>query len=133
MREFKLQIVTPDGTEFDGMAESLLVRTDDGDVQILAGHVDYMASLGTGRAKILSGGKERVASCSGGFVTCSGGEVRLVAVTFEFSDEIDVERARRAKERAEAELRDARSDKELVLAKARLRRAISRIDVAGTK
>ena len=43
MREYKLQIVTPDGLKFDGMAESLLVRTDDGDVQILAGHVDYMA------------------------------------------------------------------------------------------
>ena len=51
MKEFKLQIVTPDGIEYDGMAESVLVRTDDGDVQILAGHVNYMASLGTGRAK----------------------------------------------------------------------------------
>ena len=133
MREYKLQIVTPDGVEFDGMAESLLVRTDDGDVQILVGHVDYMASLGTGRAKIVTGGAERTASCSGGFVTCSGGEVKLVAVTFEFSDEIDVERAKRAKERAEEALRVAQGDKEILLAKARLRRAISRIDVASSR
>lgn len=131
MKEFKLQIVTPDGIEFDGMAESVLVRTDDGDVQILAGHVSYMASLGTGRAKIIVGGKERVASCSGGFITCTGSEVKLVAVTFEFSDDIDVERAKRAKERAEDEIRRASSDKELELAKARLRRAMSRIDVVG--
>lgn len=133
MREYKLEIVTPDGLEFEGMAESLLIRTDDGDVQILAGHVDYMASLGTGRAKIIVGGKERIAACSGGFVTCSGGEVKLVATTFEFSDEIDVERARRAKERAEEELKNARSDKEYLLAKARMSRAVSRIDAAGGK
>ena len=131
MREFHLEIVTPDGLEYKGAVESLLVRTDDGDVQILAGHVDYMASVGTGRAKIIVGGKERVAACSGGFLTCSGGEVRLVAVTFEFSDDIDLERAKRAKERAEDEIRRATGDRELVMAKARLRRAMSRIDVAS--
>ena len=131
MNEFKLEIVTPDGMEFDGMAESLLVRTDDGDVQILAGHVDYMASLGTGRAKVTVGGKERLAACSGGFVTVSRSEVKLVAVTFEFADEIDVERAKRARERAEAELKDAKDERAMTLAKARLRRAISRIGVAG--
>ena len=131
MREYKLQIVTPDGVKFDGLAESLLVRTDDGDVQILAGHVDYMASVGTGRAKITVGGKDRLAACSGGFLTCSGGEVKLVAVTFEYADEIDLERAKRAKERAEELIRVAKGDRELVLAKARLRRAISRIDTAS--
>lgn len=130
MREYKLQIVTPDGLKFDGMAESLLVRTDDGDVQILAGHVDYMASIGTGRAKITVGGKERLAACSGGFLTCSGGEVKLVAVTFEYSDEIDLERAKRAKERAEELLNEAKNDKEMLLAKARMRRAVSRINTA---
>ncbi len=131
MREFHLEIVTPDGLEYEGAVESLLVRTDDGDVQILAGHVDYMASVGTGRAKIIVGGKERVAACSGGFLTCSGGEVRLVAVTFEFSDDIDLERAKRARERAEEEIRRAADDRELVMAKARLRRAMSRIDAAS--
>ena len=50
-----------------------------------------------------------------------------MAVTFEFSDDIDVERAKRAKERAEELVRNANNDKELVLAKAKLKRAISRI------
>ena len=130
MREFHLEIVTPDGLEYDGPAESLLVRTDDGDVQILAGHMDYMASLSTGRAKVVIGGKERVAACSGGFLTCTANEVKLVAVTFEFSDDIDLERARRARDRAEEQIRHSADDRELVMAKARLRRAMSRIDVA---
>ena len=131
MKEFKLEIVTPDGLEFEGQVESLLVRTDEGDVQILAGHVDYMASLGTGRAKIIVEGKERVAACSGGFLICSGGNVKLVAVTFEFKDDIDLGRAEAAKERAEGEIRSATDDKSLLVAKAKLRRALARIDVAG--
>ncbi len=133
MREFDLEIVTPDGVEFSGKAESVILRTEDGDVQILAGHVDYMASLGTGRAKLVAGGAERTAAVSGGFVTVSRGEVKLVAVTFEFSDDIDLERAKRAKERAEELIRNAKNDKELVLAKAKLKRAISRIGAASER
>ena len=133
MREFDLEIVTPDGVEFSGKAESIILRTEDGDVQILAGHVNYMASLGTGRAKLTVGGVERVAAVSGGFVTVSDGEVKLVAVTFEFSDDIDLERAKRAKERAEELVRNSKNDKELVLAKAKLKRAISRISAAGER
>ena len=133
MREFDLEIVTPDGVEFSGKAESIILRTEDGDVQMLAGHVNYMASLGTGRAKLTAGGVERVAAVSGGFVTVSGGEVKLVAVTFEFSDDIDLERAKRAKERAEELVRNSKNDKELVLAKAKLKRAISRISAAGER
>lgn len=133
MREFDLEIVTPDGVEFSGKAESVIVRTDDGDVQILAGHVDYMASLGTGKVKLIAGGTERIAAASGGFITVSGGEVKLVAITFEFSDDIDLSRAKRAKERAEEQIRNAQNDKELVLAKAKLKRAISRISAASEK
>lgn len=131
MREFKLQIVTPDGVAFDGMAESILVRTDDGDVQVLAGHVDYMASLGIGRAKLIVGGETRLASASGGFISVSGGEVKLVCVTFEFREDIDLDRAKRARYNAERLIREAKNDKELLLAEAKMKRAISRIDVAS--
>ena len=131
MKEFELQIVTPDGLIFDGNAERLTVRADDGDVEILAGHVDYVASLGTGTARLVSDGKERAAAASGGFITVSGGKVKLVAVTFEFAEEIDVERARRARERALEMRREAKTEREIALAEARLKRAMSRISAAG--
>ncbi len=131
MREFKLQIVTPDGVKFDGMAESVRVRAADGDIQVLAGHVDYIASLGTGRAKLIVGGEARLAAVSGGFISVSGGEVKIVSVTFEFREEIDLERAKRAKENAERLIREAKDDKELLIAEAKMKRAISRIDVAS--
>ncbi len=133
MREFDLEIVTPDGLAFRGKAESLLLRTDDGDVQILAGHVDYMASVGTGRVKVITGGTERQAAASGGFVTVSGGAVRLVAVTFEFKENIDLERAKRAREKAEELIKNATDDKALLIARAKLTRAASRISVASGK
>ena len=130
MKTFNLKIVTPDGLCYDSEVESLLVRTDDGDVEFLAGHIDYMASLGTGRARIKEGGKDRFASVSGGFVTVSGGEVKLVAITFEFRENIDLERARAARDEAKAAISSSDDDKIVALAKAKLQRALSRIDVA---
>lgn len=130
MREFKLNIVTPDGEEFSGNAESLLVYTDDGVVEVLAGHVDYMASLGTGKARVKLSDGERVASASGGFLTVDRGEVTLVATTFEWRDDIDVERAKAAKESAEGLIKDAKDDKAMALAKAKLLRALNRLNVA---
>ena len=130
MRSFNLKVVTPDGLMFESEIESLLVRTDDGDVEFLAGHIDYMASLGTGRARIKVGGAERLASVSGGFVTVKGGEVTLVAITFEFRENIDVERAKTARDEAKSQISSASDDKMLALAKAKLARAMNRIGVA---
>ena len=127
MKEFDLEIVTPDGIIYSDKAESLLVRTADGDVEILAGHVEYMASLGTGRARIKAGGKDRLAAVSGGFLTVSGGKVRLVAVTFEFGDMIDLERAKLARQRAEEAIKHAEDKRTLAAQKARLMRALARI------
>lgn len=133
MQKFHLQIVTPDGLIFDGDAEAILVRTDMGDVEIMRGHADYFATLGVGRAKLTANGVSRDASASGGFISVRGGEVRLVSTTFEFADEIDLVRAREAKERAEAALRRAENDKTVRVAKAKLARAINRINVANER
>ena len=130
MKSFNLKVVTPDGLLFESNVESLLVRTDDGDVEFLAGHIDYMASLGTGRARIKQDGKDRYASVSGGFVTVKGGEVKLVAVTFEFAENINLERAKAARDEAKAAISSTKDDKALKLAKAKLQRALNRIDVA---
>ncbi len=132
MREFFLKIVTPDGVKFSGNAESVLVRTDNGDVEILAGHIDYFASLGIGKARLIIDGKTRLASCAGGFISVGREGVDLVVTTFEFADEIDLNRAKEARERAEAAIAKASDDKAQILAKAKLSRALNRINVAET-
>lgn len=129
MKSFKLKIATPDGLEFDGEAESLLVRTSQGDAEILAGHTDFLSALGTGRVRVTTGGEKRFASASGGFVSVKNGEVSLVCTTFEFADDIDIKRAKAAKEKLEAELgKSVGPDAETIL-KAKLARATSRINV----
>lgn len=131
MNSFHLIVVTPDGLQFDGMAESLTVRTTTGDMGILAGHMDCAAPLGMGRATIVSEGKRRHAACIGGMVTMVRGEVRLVPTTFEWADQIDVERAEKSEKRAQDMLNDKKaSAMELRLAEARLKRALVRKSVA---
>ena len=129
MKEFHLQIVTPDGIAFDGMVESLLVRSEMGDVEILAGHTDLFSSLGIGRTRIKTAGGSRIGSSAGGFLSVAGGMVKLIATTFEFADDIDLERAKAAKERAEARIAAAKTDREIAVAKAKLQRALNRINV----
>ena len=127
MNTFHLQIVTPDGLMFDGDAEKLLVRTTEGDVGIMSGHCDYVTPVDTGVARVTTNGGVRTAACSGG-----KGTVRLVASTFEWSEDIDVERALRAKEAAEKKIKEA-SDYEERAAEIKLKRALTRIRVGEEK
>ena len=131
MTPFKLKIVTPDGLLYDGMAEELIVRTNSGDMGILAGHINCVASLGMGRATIVMDGKKRYGACIGGMVSVVNGEVTLVPTTFEWAEDIDLKRAENAAERAKAILSNKDiSNTELRLAEARLKRALVRSSVA---
>ena len=130
MKAFELQIVTPDREVFNGKAESVLVTTSEGVIEILADHIDYMAVITVGKIRLINGGNSRSAACSDGFMTVSGGKARLICTTFEYADEIDVVRANRAKEKAEQRLStklDANTEK---LVKAKLARALNRIKVS---
>ncbi|MBP1588347.1 MAG: ATP synthase F1 subunit epsilon, partial [Clostridia bacterium] len=130
MKKFHLEVVTPDSSPFSGEAERLLVRTTEGDAEILYGHIDYLATIAEGRAKITSDGQAREAAVSGGFVSVADNYVRLVVTTFEFSDEIDVKRAEEARKKAEILKKNAADAKEEAKAEAKLRRALSRLSVA---
>ena len=134
MTSFPLKIVTPDGIEFEGQVEELVVRTTTGDVGILAGHLDMVAPLGMGRATVVIDGQKRYAACIGGMVAVINGGVNLVPTTFEWAEDIDAERAERAYQRAQSTLNDKdTSDTDLRLAKARLNRALVRKSVANHK
>ena len=129
MATYHLQIVTPDRKVFDGEVEKIIVRTVGGDVCILARHIDYAAPLGIGQARVTDAdGNTRVAACSGGMLGVSGGEVRVMATTFEWADEIDLSRAQKAQETAQHMLESLnREDKDFTIAEAKLKRAIARI------
>lgn len=127
MSTFHLQIVTPDGLLFDGQVEKLVVRTTEGDVGILSGHADYVSPIAIGVARItMEDGKVKKAACSGGLLSVKSGITRLVGNTFEWADDIDVERAKKAKEIAEQRIKET-SDYEEKAAEIKLKRAITRI------
>lgn len=134
MKTFSLTVVSPDGTEFSGDVQSLTVRTTEGDVQILAGHIPYLGAVAVGPCRIRNAeGELRIASCAGGFLSVAQSGVKLVSTTFEFADEIDLERAKKAKERAEEVLKNEKDSKKLEIASAKLSRALNRISVAESK
>ncbi len=131
MNSFSLKIVTPDGMEFEGMAEEVIVRTTTGDLGILAGHMNCVAPLGMGRATFIIDGQKRYAACIGGILSVSDGAVTLVPTTFEWADEIDLDRAKNAEERAKQILADKNaSNTDLIVAEAKLKRALVRKSVA---
>ena len=116
MRSFPLQIVTADGMVFDGQAESISVRAAGGDMSVQAGHCDYVTVLGMGQARLIVDGK-----------------VRLVPTTFEWAEDIDLTRARHAKEYAEAYLNSHPGEtdsREYRHFEAKHKRSLIRIDVA---
>lgn len=130
---FKLEIVTPDGLLYEGEAEKIIVRTTEGDVGILAKHADYVAPLSIGVARIFTPEGERRAACAGGMVAVTEGEVRVIASTFEWAENIDMDRAMRAKEKAESRLEKSnRSDYEHKLAEIKLKKSLARLN-AGKK
>jgi len=130
MTTFHLQIVTPDGGFYDGPAEKVIVRTLGGDVCILPRHAPIVTTLGTGEATVVIDGQRRSAACAGGMLAVTDDDVRLVATTFEWAEDIDKSRAQRAKEEAERRIQNAKDAHELEMAKAKLSRALARIKAA---
>ena len=106
MAMFPLEIVSMDGEKFKGEVERLSLRSITGDLAIMAHHINYCTAVGMGTAKvILPDGTEKKGACIGGMLSMMNNHCRLIPTTFEWSDEIDVERAERAKPRPKSVLR----------------------------
>lgn len=134
MTAFQLKIVTPDGLEYDGPAEEVVVRTTSGDMGVLAGHINCVAPLGMGRAMFIINGQKKYAACIGGMLSVNAGQVTLVPTTFEWAEEIDVARAELAAQKAQSVISShPASGTELAMAEAKLKRALVRKAVATYK
>lgn len=134
MTKFPLKIVTMSSVPFEGEAERIIVRTVSGNVGILAKHTNYLAPLAIGSAKIVIDGTEKEAACSGGFISVKDGSVTVCAQTFEWAADIDVERAKNAKLKAEERLKKyEKKTGEYLSAENKLKRALIRLSVADRK
>ena len=134
MRTFPLRIGTPDGLLFEGEVQRIVCRSITGDLAILAGHCNFCTALGMGEAHvILEDGTSRSAACIGGMLTVMDGHCSLLATTWEWQEDIDADRAGKAKERAQEQLRQKQSIQEYQLSQASLARAMARLRASKEK
>ncbi|MBQ9483515.1 MAG: ATP synthase F1 subunit epsilon [Ruminiclostridium sp.] len=133
MTPFKLQIITPDGVFFDGMTENVIVRTTVGDKGILARHEPYVAAITISKFKVKIDGNFRYGAISSGVIKVSKDKTVILAQSCEWADEIDVDRAVRAKEVAEGRITEyekKNDQKNLDIAEFKLKRALNRIEAS---
>ncbi len=124
----RLKIVTPERTMFDDDVEMAIMRTEQGDIGVLAGHEPLSTVLAIGSMRIINGEQAKEAAIMAGFAEITPSLITILTQTAEWADEIDVARAKEAKSRAEALLASNNSDINTERALLALRRANVRIE-----
>lgn len=132
MQTFYLKVIAADHTFFQGRCRSLVIPAIDGEKGILPHHEDMIIAVNEGEIRIEDEQGEKHAGIVGaGFVQIINNRVTLLVETAERPEDIDVKRAREAKERAMERLRQKQSIQEFHLSQASLARAMSRLKAAG--
>lgn len=133
MKTIKVSVVTPDGPVYESDVEMVSTKAQSGELGILPGHIPMVAPLAIGVVRMKKNGKEQdFVAVSGGFLEVRPDKVTILAQAAERAEDIDVERAQRAKERAEQRLRDQKmEDIDFKRAELALQRAINRLTVTG--
>ena len=128
MSLIQCNIVSPEGELFSGEIEMLTAGGGDGEIAITPRHAPLLTNLKPGPVKlVLEGGAEEVFFASGGFLEVQPGVITLLTDVAERADDIDAAEAERAKELAERELEDQKSEMDYSLAAAQLAEAAARL------
>ncbi|MED1798223.1 F0F1 ATP synthase subunit epsilon [Brevibacillus porteri] len=131
MSKMTVEVVTPERVVYSGQAEMVIARGLQGEIGIMPNHVPLVTPLKTAPVRIKTeGDKEVKMAVSGGFMEVRGDKVTILAETAELPGDIDVERAKAAKERAEKRLAEKYAELDVKRAERALQRAVARLDVA---
>jgi F-type H+-transporting ATPase subunit epsilon len=132
MNKVRLQIISPDKVVFDGECTMIEYNTTEGYVGVLPGHVAMTQIIAPGRLAVYEEGKEKplYAALMSGIATIMPDNISLLAEIIDMKDEIDVERAKAAKKRAEDRIENKKEDTDLERAEDALQRANVRLEVA---
>jgi F-type H+-transporting ATPase subunit epsilon len=126
---FRVEVVSPERVLFSGEATQVVTRTlEGGEIAFLRGHIPFLGALAESHTRIvLAGGKVQDLAVHGGFVDVAGDHVTILSDSAELAEDIDVARARAAKERAETAMRIGHD----ASAESALRRAHARLSATG--
>ena len=133
MASFSLKILACDRLFFEGDCDKLIFPAYDGDVEILANHEQLTAQIAIGELRYVATGVSdwQKAVVSGGIVTVDNNVVTVIVYSAEKPEEIDAGRARAAKEKAEAELKEKQSGIDRRISSDSLNRAVQRLRSSG--
>ena len=124
---FELKIIEPDGMFYEGQASFLEFASVMGEMGVYANHIPLTTILTPGVVKIHNDGQVKKAAVMGGFIEIQKDRITVMAENAEWPDEIDVERAKAAKKRAEERLQKKDAGLDTARAEAALKRAMARI------
>jgi F-type H+-transporting ATPase subunit epsilon len=131
MKTIKVSVVTPDGPVYESEVEMVSTKAQSGELGILPGHISMVAPLQIGAVRLKNGGKTEFVAITGGLLEVRPDQVTILAQAAETSEEIDLERALKAKERAEQRLQEQKQgNNDFKRAELALQRAINRITVS---
>jgi F-type H+-transporting ATPase subunit epsilon len=128
MSTIELQIITPQKVVYAQQVDMVITRAAKGDIGILPKHAPLVSTLAATKVRIKKDETEEIISISGGFLEVTPAKVTILAEAAELPGDIDLERAKLAKERAQKRIKDG--DGDLDRAELALKRALTRIDVA---
>jgi len=130
MGALKVSVVTPDGPVLEEEYEMVSCKAEDGELGILPGHIPLVAPLDIGAVRLKNGDEQELIAVNGGFLEVRPDKVTILAQSAEKPSEIDLERAERARERAEKRLQSEQDDIDFKRAELSLKRAMNRITIA---
>jgi F-type H+-transporting ATPase subunit epsilon len=134
VESLSLEIITPERVVVSDEAEMVEARGTLGEFGILPGHIRYLTTIEIGEIRYMKGGSTKYLATSGGFAEVFDDKVTLLVDTAEFAEEIDIDRAKRAKDRAEANLKEiSEEEEEYKKTELALMRAITRIGASEKK
>ena len=131
--KIELHIVTPEREFYSSGVESIAFKSSEGYMGVLYDHIPVITTLTSGTATIMADGETIRAVLHNGFAEVGEEKVTILTDAAEWADEIDLERAITARDRAEQKLEELTHTEEVVvLSEAALRRAVARIELAQT-
>lgn len=133
MSTFLLEIVTPERKVYAEQVNMLSAKGVEGELGILPNHIPLVTPLKISSITVKKqGSKDEIIAVNGGFMEVRKDKVVILAESAELPEQIDVDRARAAKERAEKRLAENKQDNvDFKRAEASLQRALNRISVSG--
>ncbi len=126
---FRLQVISPDRIFYDGDVEMVELTTSEGEMGVLKGHIPLTAILVPGILRIKEDGQVRKAALHDGFVEVFQDHMTILAESCEWPEEIDVNRAKEAKIRAERRLSSGDDNVNIARAEMALRKSLIRIEL----